>query len=175
MNSTMLLNQTEGKEVAEIRQSHCAGRGFGRGPANEAFLLSPRQFQTVQLVCEGLSTAEIAERLNLTVRTIKQFLGVASLKMGFASDMSKKRGRIMRKCFDTNLIDGSDRHPLPETLTQAEREIAVWALEGITSKEIADLRECSEQAVKNFLTSVFDKCGCWSKEELIRRYVGESQ
>lgn len=53
-----------------------------------------------------------------------------------------------------------------EQLNCNEVEIATQVWHGLTNAEIAALLGTSEQAVKNYLRSIFDKLGVWSRLEL---------
>lgn len=51
-------------------------------------------------------------------------------------------------------------------LTNAETEVAVWAVRSMTNQEIADLRGCSVETVNNHLDAVFAKAHIHSRAEL---------
>jgi ATP/maltotriose-dependent transcriptional regulator MalT len=66
---------------------HQAGvRGLARGPRastrERPFGLTPRELQTLQLLCEGLRNAEIAQRLHRSVRTVDHHLAAVFAKLG---------------------------------------------------------------------------------------------
>jgi DNA-binding CsgD family transcriptional regulator/tetratricopeptide (TPR) repeat protein len=66
---------------------HAAGvRGLARGPRastrDRPFGLTPRELQTLQLLCEGLRNAEIAERLHRSVRTVDHHVAAVFAKLG---------------------------------------------------------------------------------------------
>jgi len=71
-----------------IRRSHdlfTDGQGaiaFGRGPRHPASGLTEREAQLVQLASQGLTNAQIAERLVLSVRTVESHLYRAMQKLG---------------------------------------------------------------------------------------------
>ena len=56
----------------------------------------------------------------------------------------------------------------PVPLTQAEHEVAVLVLLGLTNQEIADVRDTSVNTVKNQVASVFGKVEVNSRAELAR-------
>ena len=74
-----------------VRQHlHQAGvRGVARGPRNATrehpFGLTTREHQVLQLLCEGLRNAEIAQRLCRSVRTIDHHLAAVFTKLGVDS------------------------------------------------------------------------------------------
>ncbi len=53
----------------------------------------------------------------------------------------------------------SSTRPLPETLTAAERTVAVLAASGAANAEIARRRRCSVHTVSKQLTAVYRKLG----------------
>jgi DNA-binding CsgD family transcriptional regulator len=66
---------------------HAAGvRGLARGPRastrEHPFGLTSRELQTLQLLCEGLRNAEIAARLQRSVRTVDHHLAAVFAKLG---------------------------------------------------------------------------------------------
>jgi DNA-binding CsgD family transcriptional regulator len=59
------------------------------------------------------------------------------------------------------------RLTLPESLTKAEREIALEVLEGKTNSEIASSRDTSVRTVANQINSILRKTGAGSRAELV--------
>lgn len=53
-----------------------------------------------------------------------------------------------------------------ERLTAKETRVATLVWEGLTNREIAGLIGTTEQVVKNYLRTTFDKLGVWSRLEL---------
>ena len=69
---------------------HAAGvRGLVRGPRNATrehpFGLTTRELQVLQLLCNGLRNAEIAQRLSRSVRTVDHHLAAVFAKLGVDS------------------------------------------------------------------------------------------
>jgi DNA-binding NarL/FixJ family response regulator len=56
--------------------------------------------------------------------------------------------------------------PPRDRLTDKEVEVAVLVWQGMTNREIAFAIGTSEQVVKNYLRTTFDKLGVWSRLEL---------
>jgi DNA-binding NarL/FixJ family response regulator len=56
---------------------------------------------------------------------------------------------------------------LPETLSAAEREVAVALLEGLSNSEIAVARRTSDRTVANQVGSLFRKLGVRSRAEAV--------
>jgi DNA-binding CsgD family transcriptional regulator len=59
------------------------------------------------------------------------------------------------------------RLTLPESLTKAEREIAIEALAGRTNQQIAASRATSVRTVANQINSILRKTGASSRAELV--------
>jgi DNA-binding NarL/FixJ family response regulator len=53
-----------------------------------------------------------------------------------------------------------------DQLTTKEVQVAALVFEGLTNREIAKLVGTTEQVVKNYLRTTFDKLGVWSRLEL---------
>ena len=53
-----------------------------------------------------------------------------------------------------------------ECLTTKEMQVATLVWEGLTNRQIAAIIGTSEQVVKNYLRTTFDKLGVWSRLEL---------
>lgn len=51
-------------------------------------------------------------------------------------------------------------------LTPRETQVAKLVAEGLTNREVANLIGTTEQVVKNYLRTTFDKLGVWSRLEL---------
>ncbi len=52
------------------------------------------------------------------------------------------------------------------SLTEKELQVASLVWQGLTNRQIANLIGTSEQVVKNYLRTTFDKLGVWSRLEL---------
>ena len=59
-----------------------------------------------------------------------------------------------------------------QRLTGKETRVASLVWEGLTNREIADLIGTTEQVVKNYLRTTFDKLGVWSRLELALYVAG---
>jgi len=53
--------------------------------AHERFGLTPREQETIQLLLEGLTSKEIAERMNISPSTVKSFLRLVMVKMSVST------------------------------------------------------------------------------------------
>jgi DNA-binding CsgD family transcriptional regulator len=61
--------------------------------------------------------------------------------------------------------------PFPNSLTQAEREVAAMVLEGRSNREIAVARSRSERTVAKQIEQIFRKCTVGSRSEFAARYA----
>jgi len=59
-----------------------------------------------------------------------------------------------------------------DRLTDKECQVATLVWEGLTNREIANQTGTTEQVVKNYLRSTFDKLGVWSRLELALYVAG---
>ncbi len=59
-----------------------------------------------------------------------------------------------------------------DRLTAKELQVATLVWEGLTNREIAERIGTTEQVVKNYLRSTFDKVGVWSRLELAMYVAG---
>ena len=53
-----------------------------------------------------------------------------------------------------------------DRLTAKEIQVACLVWQGLTNKDIASVLRTSEQVVKNYLRTTFDKLGVWTRLEL---------
>jgi DNA-binding NarL/FixJ family response regulator len=56
--------------------------------------------------------------------------------------------------------------PPRDRLTAKEVQVALLVWHGLTNRDIAGRMSTTEQVVKNYLRSTFDKLGVWSRLEL---------
>ena len=59
-----------------------------------------------------------------------------------------------------------------DRLTSKETQVATLVWEGLTNREIAGIIGTTEQVVKNYLRTTFDKLGVWSRLELALYVAG---
>lgn len=56
--------------------------------------------------------------------------------------------------------------PPRDRLTAKEIQVATLVWQGLTNKDIASVLGTSEQVIKNYLRTAFDKLGVWTRLEL---------
>jgi DNA-binding CsgD family transcriptional regulator len=59
-----------------------------------------------------------------------------------------------------------------DRLTAKEVQVATLVWQGLTNKDIAGVLRTSEQVVKNYLRTAFDKLGVWTRLELALYVAG---
>ncbi|HZR56056.1 MAG TPA: helix-turn-helix transcriptional regulator [Terriglobales bacterium] len=59
-----------------------------------------------------------------------------------------------------------------DRLTVKEVQVAALVWEGLTNREIAHVVGTTEQVIKNYLRTTFDKLGVWSRLELALYVAG---
>lgn len=59
-----------------------------------------------------------------------------------------------------------------DQLTAKEIQVSTLVWEGLTNREIAQIIGTTEQVVKNYLRTAFDKLGVWSRLELALYVAG---
>jgi DNA-binding NarL/FixJ family response regulator len=53
-----------------------------------------------------------------------------------------------------------------DQLTEKEIQVATYVWQGLTNREIAGFIGTTEQVIKNYLRTTFDKLGVWTRLEL---------
>jgi DNA-binding CsgD family transcriptional regulator len=59
-----------------------------------------------------------------------------------------------------------------DRLTSKEIQVATLVWQGLTNKDVAAVLRTSEQVVKNYLRTAFDKLGVWTRLELALYVAG---
>jgi len=90
--------------LVAIRAVHGGGRGIREGVVagpgrNQAYLLSPREMEVLQLLRAGSSTRQIARTLGITSRTVGFHVAMILEKLGAAD-----RVGAIAKAFDLGLL-----------------------------------------------------------------------
>jgi DNA-binding CsgD family transcriptional regulator/tetratricopeptide (TPR) repeat protein len=106
------LGAAPAAEIARGRLRAIGARGLPRGPrpatqANPAGL-TPRQFEILLLLAEGLRNSEIAERLSTTPKTIEHHVSAILAKLN-----ARTRAEAVRLAFETGMIP----HVIPSSTT----------------------------------------------------------
>jgi len=62
-----------------------------------------------------------------------------------------------------------------DRLTAKEVQVATLVWQGLTNKDVAAVLRTSEQVVKNYLRTAFDKLGVWTRLELALYVAGHAR
>ncbi len=140
--------------------------------------LTPRELQVADLVGLGRPTKEVGYTLGISESAVNNALGRIRAKLGLGSRSELVaffapggvRARLARVDVGEQPLlvgsyGGAAGGPL-QTLTDAERDVALLLLQGATNRAIAARRGSSENTVANQIKSVFAKLGVRSRAEL---------
>ena len=170
-----------------LQKTHLA-RGMRRirrsGRTNAAFLLV---VLTVQIGCAYFFVSDIimtilglrSTAISWQVREIQQigaavglivgpFLGALALRRALRrSDAAEKRLRLASGVFMEHLAERFEAWGL----TPAERDVALFAIKGLSTSEISQLRATSEGTVKAQTYAIYRKAGVPGRAQLISLFV----
>ncbi|MDW3098967.1 MAG: LuxR C-terminal-related transcriptional regulator [Alphaproteobacteria bacterium] len=158
----------------------------------DSVALTPRETECLQWVSTGLTNLEIAERLNVSARTVKFHLANAMAKMDVTTrsqaiaeasrhrqvrigsgQTSANSARQVRQFLAKRLIlaheapgDPGENDGLP-VLTPREAECLQWVGSGLTNPEIADRLDVSARTVKFHLANVMAKLGVTTRSQAV--------
>jgi two-component system nitrate/nitrite response regulator NarL len=127
----------------------------------------------VLIVTAGLSDQEGADLMRQGGAGIFMKHGsAAALAQGIRQVMSGKvwlEQQYLRTIFDTPLGEKKDsQRNQHQQLSERERRVLNYILEGLTNKQIADRLDISESSVKAVLQQLFDKAGVRTRSQLVR-------
>lgn len=128
----------------------------------ETLQMTDRDCEITGLLMQGHNPSEISELLGINYRTVKEHLRTLYLRAGING--GTKSVQLI------NLLSACEQRSSLPKLTGREHEIAELVLKGYSNPDISASIGISVQMVKNYLRSVFDKCGVWTRTELAARY-----
>lgn len=127
--------------------------------------ITQRDQEVLRLLAQGCSNKEIAENLHISPRTVKQHLRTLFLRAGITE--GRKRVKLA-----TAMFAKADGVMQPrDQLTAKEIQVTTLVWEGLTNREIAKIVGTTEQVVKNYLRTAFDKLGVgvvWNSPSMSR-------
>jgi two-component system response regulator NreC len=89
--------------AAQVAESGLAPRPGARGPASP---LSPREREVLDLVAQGYTNQQIADRLGLSIKTVETYRSRLVDKLGLRS-----RAELVRYAVDTGLFGSAEAGP----------------------------------------------------------------
>jgi two-component system, NarL family, nitrate/nitrite response regulator NarL len=126
----------------------------------------------VLIVTAGLSDVEGAELMRLGGAGIfMKHSSAATLSQAIRQVISGGvwfEQEYLRRIFDAPLAEKHDQRASKQQLSDRERRVLRYILEGLTNKQIADRLDISESSVKANLQQLFDKAGVRTRSQLVR-------
>jgi DNA-binding NarL/FixJ family response regulator len=113
------------------------------------------------LVNDCLSNKELAEQLGVTESNVKKRIFSLCTRVGIAHNEGHPRIRLagMFRPIEAKQV-------IRVRLTEKEWFIATCVAEGLANKAIAEKVGNPVEVVRNYIRSIFDKTGVWSRLEL---------
>lgn len=128
--------------------------------------LTGRQKEVLELLSHGCTNLEIAKRLNIGLRTVKNYLSTLYLSHGlYGAESVCKRIQLVRMYLSRSVDSDAEQFTSPVFSSKESTLISLVSL-GIDNASIARHMGTTEQTVKNQTQRVFDKTGTWNKLEL---------
>ena len=125
----------------------------------------------VLIVTAGLGEIEAAEMMRQGAAGIfMKHSSAATLSQGIRQVMSGRvwiEQQYLRSIFEAPLGE-KQRRPQDQKLTERERRVLGYILEGLTNKQIADRLDISESSVKATLQQLFERAGVRTRSQLVR-------
>lgn len=121
--------------------------GLGYGIAGRP--LSPKETEVLACIAEGLTDAEIAEKLGKSLATVKQQVGDILRKLGVSS-------RVVAAQCVTGKPAGVGTGQL---LSEKQLEVLRCVAEGLTNAEVGERLFIAEKTVRNHMYNIFKQLG----------------
>lgn len=131
--------------------------------------ITPRDQQILDLLVQGCDNKEIAARLGIEARTVKQHLRTLFLRAGITE--GRKRVKLATALAALNVSVGGQLERPPQ-LAPKEIKVATLVSRGMSNRDIASEIGTSTQVVKNYLRTVYDRLGVWTRLELALYIAG---
>jgi len=146
----------------EIQTHHKVKKLASEGTTSERIKLTPRQNQIVQLVNQGKSLTEIANKLEVSLDAAKILEDIAvRLNHRLKLDDLPDQSRILNP-------KQEDHHVNDEKLTPRQREILRLVASGMTTKEIAEALFISVKTVETHRGQLMERLHIHDLAGLIR-------
>jgi DNA-binding NarL/FixJ family response regulator len=120
---------------------------------------SDRLARVKDLLLTGASNAVISEELHATERTVKAY-------MHSLFTIYNITGKCKRVKLAVRLIDDVEKEQTNLNMTKLEKLIINLVVEGKINRQISEELHLSENMVKNYLRTIYDKTGMGCRTEL---------
>lgn len=167
-------------DILSIRRVESSCRVTVRVLARRRRGLSRKEREVFEKLVRGTSQKEIAYDIGVALTTVSAHVRFALHKLGLENweaavlvAAALQHGTVMEETVlgpGERIVDLKVElsEPVLARLTNAERTVALFALDGCTNAQIASLRHCSPRTVANQVASAFRKLGVRCRLELIR-------
>lgn len=132
--------------------------------------LTRREKETATLLLRAYSNKEIGKELGIAERTAKAYVNALFLKYrvkGKSSGSGGNRIKLMNMMHEER-TGAKWVAPLAYKNVVSPRYVQVISLiaTGLANKEIAEIVGTTEQVIKNYLRTIYDKVGMWNRMEI---------
>lgn len=168
-----------GLEILSIRRVESACRVRVRVLPRRGRALSRKEREVFERLVGGSCQKEIAYDIGVALTTVSAHvrfslhkLGLENWEAAVLAVAALKHGSVVPGAREEDSTVTELEVLLSERelarLTEAERTVALFALDGCTNAQIASIRQCSPRTVANQVASAFRKLGVRCRLELIR-------
>ncbi len=133
--------------------------------------LTARETTLLDLVALGLTNRQIARRLQISEKTVKNHLSAIFPKIGATA-------RTQAAVYAIGHVHPDALQPTPaahDELTPREWSVLDLVAHGLTNRQIARRLEISEKTVKNHLSAIFPKIGATARTQAAVYAVGRAR
>lgn len=170
-----------GLEVLSVRRVECACVITVRVLPRRRRGLSRKERDVFERLVRGSCQKEIAYDIGVALTTVSAHVRFSLHKLGLEN--WEAAVLVVAALEHGEVLEGPSRGWIADDvitmkvelsaselarLTEAERTVALFALDGRTNAQIADIRRCSPRTVANQVASAFRKLGVRCRLELIR-------
>jgi DNA-binding NarL/FixJ family response regulator len=133
--------------------------------------LTARETILLELVADGLTNRQIARRLQISEKTVKNHLSAIFPKIGATA-----RTQAAVYAISYTPVEQEAAPPAKDDdLTPREWSVLDLVADGLTNREIADRLQISEKTVKNHLSAIFPKIGVTARTQAAVYAVGHAR
>lgn len=134
---------------------------------SSAIKITPQDQAILSLAIEGMRTREIAEKLEIKPRTVKQHFRTLFLRAGITS--GSRRTQLLVLLATPERAQGGKVNLAPR-----EFQVLRLTVSGLNNKQTGERLGISESTVKNYVRVLLDKCGVWTRQELAMWWLSHS-